>query len=228
MQRQPFDIGPESFDKARLQQQPVFSDAEIFTKIWFSPRKILRFVNDTHHEKFLFILLFLAGVSRAFDRASIKDFGDKLSLPAIIGICVILGGLFGWISYLIYAAFINWTGKLLKGQGGTRSIFRVMAYATIPSAFGLLLLIPQIGVYGNECFMSDGDLTNAGLLGNLVFWGAYTLEFILALWTLVLFVVGVSEVQKFSIWRAILNILLPVLFIVLIVLLILLFVKLFF
>jgi len=115
-------------------------------------------------------LFFLAGVSSAFDRASWKDFGDKMPLWGVIAVCVIFGGLLGWISFYIGAFFISWTGKLLKGAGNTMSIFRMGAYAMIPSVVALILLIPQMAVCGNGLFQSDWDITEeVGLFGNILF-----------------------------------------------------------
>jgi len=132
-----------------------------------------------------------------------------MSLWAILGICIILGGLLGWISYYIYAALINWTGKWLKGQGDTSSILRILSYAMIPSIISLIFLIPQIGIYGVEIFKEDGDITSAGLFSNILVYGSLVLEFILGIWTIVFCVVGVSEVQKLTIGKSILNLLLP-------------------
>ena len=121
------------------------------------------------------------------------------------------GGLLGWISYYIYAALLNWTGKWIKGQGDTKSILRIISYALTPSIIALIFLIPQIGIYGNEMFKSDGDIVSAGLVANIFVYGSLILEFILGIWTIVFCVVGVSEVQKLSIGKAILNLLLPLL-----------------
>jgi len=81
----------------------------------------------------------------------------------------------------------------------------------IPAIIALLCLIPQIGIYGNEIFKADGDITSAGLIPNIIVYGSMILEFILGIWTIVLCVIGVSEVQKLSIGKAILNLLLPIL-----------------
>tara|TARA_R110001632_G_scaffold82057_5_gene182302 strand:- start:771 stop:1418 length:648 start_codon:yes stop_codon:yes gene_type:complete len=188
-----------------------FTDKQIFTKIWKSPRQVFKYVNDTKYDKYVYILLFFAGIARAFDRATMKDMGDNLSLWAIIGICVIGGGLLGWLAYYIYAALLSWTGKWLKGEGDTKSILRVLAYALIPSVLALVLLLPQIGVYGIEMFKSDGDISSAGLLPNILVYGTMILELILGIYTLVLCVIAISEVQKLSIGKSILNLILPVL-----------------
>ncbi|MBK8367927.1 MAG: YIP1 family protein [Bacteroidetes bacterium] len=187
-----------------------FSDQDVFTKIWTSPRKIFKYINETNYEKYFYLLLFLAGVSRGFDRASTKNMGDNLPLLTIVGFSIVLGGLLGWISFYLYAALVSWTGNWLKAEGDTKSIFRILTYGMLPSVIGTFLLIPQIAVYGNELFKSEGDITSAGLIPNLVVYSCMFLEFALAIWTIILCVIGISEVQKLSIGKSIINALLPV------------------
>ena len=191
----------------------TLSDKEIFTKIWTEPRRVLKYINETKYEKYFYVLLFLAGVSGAFDRAANRNLGENASLLGLIAGCIILGGLLGWLSYYIYAALLNWTGKWLDGKGDTDSIYRVLAYAMIPSAISLIFLVPQIAVYGIDLFVKDGDLVNAGIVGNIVFWGSILLEIILGIFTIIFSVIGLSEVQKISVWKAILNLVLPLLII---------------
>ena len=73
----------------------------------------------------------------------------------------------------------------------------------------MLLLIPQIAIYGNEIFKSDGDISSGGIVSNIIVYGSMILEFTLGIWSLVLCVIGISEVQKLSIGKSILNLLLP-------------------
>ena len=83
----------------------------------------------------------------------------------------------------------------------------------IPSAISLVFLVRQIAVYGIDLFIKDGDLVNAGIVGNIVFWGSILLEIILGIFTIIFSVIGLSEVQKISVWKAILNLVLPLLII---------------
>ena len=201
------------------------TDKDLFIKIWTTPRQVFKYINDNHYEKYVTVLLVLSGISRSFDRASIKNMGDKMSIWAILGLCIILGGLLGWISYYIYAALVSWTGKWLKGQGDTSSILRIFSYAMIPSIIALLFLIPQIGIYGVEIFKEDGDITSASWISNILVYGSMFLEVVLGIWTLIFCVVGISEVQKLSIGKSILNLLLPVLVILVPILIIVLLFK---
>ncbi len=200
-----------------------YTDWEIFNHIWTSPRSVFTFINNKHYDKYVVILLVLSGISRALDRAVAKDMGDKLSLGVILAICIIAGGLFGWVSSYFYAALISGTGKWLKGEGNTQSILNVLSYAMIPSILAMLLIIPQLTIYGVEIFKSEGDITSAGGLSNVIFYLSALFEVILGIWTLALCVIGISEVQKLSIGYSILNLLLPV-FVIIIPLVILVFI----
>lgn len=59
------------------------TEQEIFTTIWTSPRKVFKFINDNQYGKHATVLLILAGISSAFDRAIMKDMGDQMPLVAI-------------------------------------------------------------------------------------------------------------------------------------------------
>lgn len=73
-------------------ERTKISEKDIFFKLLISPREAFKFINDYKYEKHLYILLFLAGMVRTFDRASTKNMGDNYSIWTIIAICVIFGG----------------------------------------------------------------------------------------------------------------------------------------
>jgi hypothetical protein len=159
------------------------------------------------------LLLGIAGIARSFARASARGMGDKYSLEAIITLCILIGGLFGWLGFYIYAALVNWTGKWLKAEGNTGSLFRIFAYASIPAAISLLFLIPQIAIFGNGLFKAGRDTSGAGLLLSIIGYGAMAAEFILEIFAIGFFVIATSEVQKLSVGKSILNLVLPALII---------------
>ncbi|WP_298121226.1 Yip1 family protein [Flavobacterium sp.] len=185
------------------------SEENIFTKIWTSPREVFKFINTYKYNKYVTVLLILAGISRTFDRASMKNMGDYFSIWGIIAFSILIGVIFGWITYYLYSALISWTGKWINGKGNTDSILRVLSYALIPSIVSLLFLIPQIIIYGNEIFKSDGDIVSGGIVSNVIVYGSMIIEFALGIWSIVLCVIAISEVQKLSIGKSILNLILP-------------------
>lgn len=204
------DLNDKLSDEENLQ----LSDKEIFIRIWASPRLVFKYLNDNNYDKFVPVLLVLAGIARTFDQSSSNNSGDDLPLIAIIALCTILGGLLGWITFYIYAALVSWTGKWLKGKGNTKSLLRMIAHAMIPSIAALTLFIPHIVLFGNGIFQSHMDIYSQGTFSAVVFYITSLLQLTLAVWTLVIFVVGISEVQKISIGKSILNLILPGLVIV--------------
>ena len=104
--------------------QPA-TDYNVFQRIWSSPREVFNYVNDNQYDKYATVLLVLSGIYRTFNTASLKDMGDNYSLHTILSVCIVAGGLFGWITYYIYAALISWTGTWLRAEGDTKSILRV-------------------------------------------------------------------------------------------------------
>lgn len=202
----------EKFDNKK--QEAHLTDTEIFKKIWTSPRLVFKYLNDNRYDKYVTVLLVFAGITRTFDRASTKSMGDDMSLAAVIGFSIILGGLLGWITYYIYAAAMCWTGKWLGGIGDTKSLLRMIAHAMIPSIVALIFLIPQIVLFGNSLFQSEMDIYSNGIVATIIFFVTVLIEITLGIWTVVIFVIGISEVQQLSIGRSILNMLLPALIIV--------------
>ena len=99
-----------------IEEPAYFSDEEIWTQIWTNPTEVFRYIHEHQYEKYMLAILMAAGVHNAFDRASSQNLGDTLPLIGVIGVSVISGIVFGWLSVFIYAALIRWTGAWLDGE----------------------------------------------------------------------------------------------------------------
>ena len=205
---------PETTDNfTEFEETISLTDKEIFSKIWTSPKIVFKFINDNLYNKHITPLLLAAGISNAMDRAVMKNAGDSMSLVGVILLSAVIGGLFGWISYYIYGALLSWTGKWLDGKGNTDAIVRMLAYAAIPSIAALVLLVPKVLIYGNGVFQSESNFLGSGTILNLVFYTCVIAESALGIWTIVLSIIGLSVVQKFSIVKSVLNFFLPIIII---------------
>ena len=186
------------------------SGRDIFSKIWMSPRMVFKFVTDSNYNGLTTSLLIFAGIFNALYSASFRNIGDQMSLPIVLIVCLIGGGIFGWIYFYLYAALLSWTGKWLKGAGNTRSLLRMMSLAFIPSLVLILLFIVRIALYGNEVFQSNIDIFAKGA-PTIAAYAFFTfVETAIGVWTLGILIIGISEVQKLSIWKSILNMILPI------------------
>lgn len=192
---------------------PSYSNATLLRMIWTQPRAVFRYINTQDYRHYFFVFLALAGISNALDRAVLRDMGDSYSLGTILMLCILVGGLLGWISIYIYAWLLSISGTWIKGKANHSEIYRVIAYALLPAILGILLYIPQIAVFGNGIFQS-GPLENSGIAEMAIYWTTLVLELVLGIYTLVFMVSAVAEVQQFSLGRAILNLIMAVLVVV--------------
>lgn len=200
-------------DSTKDQRQNITED-DIFKKIWTSPRAVFSYLEDNKYNKYVPVLLMLIGIIRAIDKAVEKDLGDKLPLVAVLAVCVFAGGILGWVTVYLYGALVAWTGKLLKGVADARSVVRVLAYGMVPAVCTLFVIVPQIAIFGNDMFKDNGSEFVDGFFANLLFYGGAAIEVVLGVWSTIIIVIGISEVQKLTISKAILNVLLAALAII--------------
>lgn len=196
-----------------LQEETNLTDKDIFTKIWTSPRMVFKSINDKRYNKYITVLMILGGILSALNRAMNMNMGDRMNLMSVLIVCVIGGGIFGFLYFYIFAALLSWTGKWLKGTGNTKSLLRMISYALIPSLVVLFLMILRIVLFGNDEFKSNVDLFDNGILYTIITLFSILVEIGIGVWTLVILVIGTSEVQKLSIGKSILNLILPVIII---------------
>jgi hypothetical protein len=196
------------------QQEELVTPKNILSKILLSPKEAFIFIENYKYDKYVMLFLILSGIVRALDKAISKNMGDNLSVWGVIFFSILIGIAFGWILNYIYAASISWTGRWFNGKGNTQSILRIIAYSFLPSIISLFFLSLQILIYGNAIFQSDSQYLNEGFNAIINYIFAF-IDLILIIWTIVLFVIGISVVQKISIGKAILNLILPAFLIVL-------------
>lgn len=187
------------------------SFSQIFVKIWLSPRILFRYLSESGYSKHVEILLILAGIVRAFDRAFEKNLGDQWPLTMIVVICMGAGALGGWISVYIYAYLLRWTGQWLDGKARAKDIIRIFAYGMIPMIVTLVFIAVQIVLFGNEIFQSSFDIYVYDTFHIAIFWFTILGELIFGVWCLILLIIGLAEVQNMSTGKAILNLFLPLL-----------------
>jgi hypothetical protein len=201
------------------------SENNLIWKIWYKPKQTLQYVLRYCPDKYLYIIFILAGVSRAIDRASTQSMGDNQSTIFILIIAIIAGGLFGWISYYFYSWLMKVSGKWMDGKATFDEYRTVVAWSLIPTVSSLVLLVPELMIFGDDLFRSEmSDPTVAkGII--MICFGL--LEMSLGIWTLVILVKGVSLIQNFGTGKAILNVFMPVFILLIPILLIVLVVKMF-
>lgn len=180
-----------------------------WTRIWTNPRETVRKIVE-FNPKFRFLALsFLNGLPMLFYFAQDMSLGDTFSLSGIILISMILAMFIGMLSITIGAALFLWTGKWIGGQGTFYPIRAATSWSNVPNIVILIGWFAWVYYFKNQVFLAG--FTNAEFTGNalLIFALVVLVQLVMSIWSTVILVKGLAEVQGFSAWKGLLNVLIP-------------------
>ena len=172
--------------------------------IWTRPRETIRAIVSENANKGLWWLAAIYGFSSLLN--SFQSFGLGASMGAfpIFLLALIFSPIWGYVLFAIWSAFVCWTGKWLKGRGDFQSVRAAYAWSCVPLVVSAFLWFVMMGLFGVTLFLpGDHLLTNSAAFLLLAILFA---KVILAIWSLVIYLNALAEVQQFSILRSIGNV----------------------
>jgi hypothetical protein len=95
----------------------------------------------------------------------------------------------------------------MGGKASFGTLLTAIAWSLVPTIAGIVIVIFQMGYYGNELFRGELDLSTK--FSSIIAGGISILEIALSIWSIVILITGVSEGNGFGIGRAIATVLLP-------------------
>lgn len=149
------------------------------------------------------------GIGRTLNRASQRHLGDEMPVPIIFSLALVMGPVGGLLSLWFFAHLLRWTGRWLGGLGNLDYLKAAWAWAWVPSVFSLAIWIPQYALIGSEMFNSSATRLQSSSAIAVSFLALVILQILLGVWTFILCVHTVAEVQGFqSSWRGLGNVVL--------------------
>ncbi len=174
--------------------------------IWTKPRATIARIVETNPNRSLWWLAAIYGFCSLMNLFQSMALGATMGTGVILLVAIILSPFWGWLSFTIWSAFVAWVGKWFKGQGSFKAVRAAYAWSCVPIIVNIPLWLLMAVLFGHQLFLNYPE---AHLLPNSL----VTLLFVilvvkvaLAVWSLVIYLNALAEVQKFSVIRAILNI----------------------
>ena len=171
--------------------------------MWAEPRKTIRMIVDANPKKGFYVLAaitffsdYLMSAGRYFATYSTQFFLTTLFM-------LILSPFLGALLFYIVGWVLKITGGWLNGHAPAVNLRAVVAWANLPRIIVLFLAFVLLLFAPNYYFTP--------LVSGPVFLFIRFILFVTWIWQVVIFVVGISEVQRFSIGKAIGNYLLNLL-----------------
>ena len=168
--------------------------------IWFSPKETLRAIVD-YDAKYRFVLMsFIYGFLWMLSMSQTLSLGHYYGAITITVASLVLAVPVGYILMSLSTLFFHLVGKVFKGQGTFMQVRAAIAFANIPAVVTIATWIILMFAYGDRLFMADKGKLDAsfGLLDAMLI-----VQLLIGVWSFVILLCGVAEVQRFSIYRAI-------------------------
>jgi len=176
--------------------------------MWVKPRKTIRSIVDSNNKLAFIGLCFLYGLTQGAHFAQAFSLAAYFPLWLVVVIIALAAIPIGAISFSLGSLLLYWTGKLIRGAGSYHDIRAAVSWSNVTAIFSVILVGLMILSFGEAFFYRQ--------FAETIFqdWRAFLLiaflvgELLLAIWKLVIFIIALSEVQRFSAWMAIVNIIL--------------------
>ena len=171
--------------------------------IWIHPRLTMRRIAERDPDDMIFLLMSFAGFSEILVSASRFNLGDRISIPLIIALAILLGPVIGFSGMLIASCLFRWTGSWMNGKASYAMLRAAIAWSFVPIICFSIMWIPQFFLLGDLLFVSKVVLY--GSKPFLIIVGLNISRLIIVIWSIVIFLACLCEVQKFPLWKSLLN-----------------------
>ena len=167
--------------------------------MWTKPRTTIQSIVERDAERSIMLLASLSGISQALDKASTKNVGDTYPLFAVLLLAITGGVISGIVTLYIGGFLLKHAGHWLGGKASGDHVRAAIAWSSVPVAWGLLIWIPELLIFGKDLFTSAGESIAAQ---PALYFSFLAVELVIAIWAVVIFLKSLGQVHGFSAWRA--------------------------
>ena len=183
-------------------------------RIWISPRRTIRRIVDIAPGRGFLWLSLIYGFPVLLQIAQSLSLALYFSWPVILITALIFALFIGMLGITITAGLLTWVGRWIGGQGSFIQLRAAVAWSNLPTIVTGITWIVWVFLFKGSLFY-EGFL-HTGFMGmeKTLLMSLAILQFAASVWSFVLLLITLSEVQVFSVWKALLNIILPFVLIV--------------
>jgi len=189
------------------EQQTSFNP---YKSIWLQPRSTIQHIIDTNPTYLVLALLALTGVAMGISAASAEGWGYDMSL---LWVFLIIATIFPLVTILVLylvSALTRWTGTWLGGKATQEQIRAAYAWCYIPVIATIALYVPLFMFYGFDLFNYQHTTFSepysiVPVQTGIAFSIVAVAEIFLSVWSFVISLHCLGQVQGFSAWRALGN-----------------------
>lgn len=184
--------------------------------MWVKPRETIRAI-VSFDPKYQFPLLStIYGFPMLLNFAQSLSLGMNVHWGIVLLIAAILAPFAGMLGILITTTLLHWTGKWVSGKSTFLEMRAAVTWANVTNIVTSLTWLVLAFTFGQLAFVENfSSMTFMGWEKLLIFF-LFLIQAVVSVWSIVIFVKAVAEVQKFSAWKGLLNLVLPVIIVILV------------
>ena len=179
-----------------------------WVSIWLRPRATIQKIVDTDPERHVVALAAMSGIVQMLGNASDRNLGDRVGLPVVLTMALLLGPFAGLIGVYLWALLLKWTGRWIGGHASAVQLRAAIAWAGVPIIVGGVAFVGALLIAGKELFTEATPWLDHNPGWALLAYGLLIIQFVTVGWGIVVSLKTVGQVQGFSAWRALGNALL--------------------
>ncbi|NGX38012.1 MAG: hypothetical protein K1000chlam2_01181 [Chlamydiae bacterium] len=180
-----------------------------WTHIWVKPRetiqKVVRF--DPKHQ--FVILSFIYGLPMLLHMAQNASLGETFTTAGIVLVAVVLAIFVGMLAITIASALLFWTGKWIGGKSKYYPVRAAVSWSNVPNIVAIIVWAILVYTFRDKIFMENFEDLNFVGREMMIVTGALIVQAVLAVWSFIILVKSLGQVQGFSAWKGVLNVLIP-------------------
>ena len=175
--------------------------------VWLRPRKVFRSLGDTPVGRRDYVLGALQGMVSWFAFCRAESLGAQAGVDALLAEALLVGPIAGILGILLMTAIYGRLGRAAGGTAGRNQVFHVLAYGGVPQVASLGFWVLTALLAGPGAFMQQPP---AGVepFPDLLLTVQPAIHAALFGWSLLIQVMGLSEVgglalrRAFAVWLA--------------------------
>jgi hypothetical protein len=169
--------------------------------VWLRPRRVFRELSSQPIGRVDYLLGAAQGIVGWLALSRTTNAGAAGSVAEILGRAALLGSLMGVASLLLFAEIYRRLGSRLGGKSTRNQVVHVLAYGGVPHVVSLGIWLVTALLAGSATFMQTQGPDVEGFIALLL--SAQFLAYVLLMiWSVVLQVMGFSEIQGFATRKA--------------------------
>lgn len=180
-----------------------------WTHIWVKPRETIKSIVK-FNPKFRFaILSFLYGLPMLLHTAQNLDLGEQFTTAGIVVVAIVLATFVGMLALTIASGLIYWTGQWIGGKSNYINVRAAVSWSNVPNIVTIIVWLLLIYNFRDQIFYDGFDEMAMSTQATMILNIGMIIESVVAIWSFVILVKTIGEVQGFSAWKGVLNVLIP-------------------